>query len=71
MNVPGRRRFLGAAAGAFARTQLVHGGVANARPILDGSVDLAQAETPDGIGHDLPQEAPDAFSQAVIDLSKG
>jgi pimeloyl-ACP methyl ester carboxylesterase len=46
LNVFGRRRFLEVAAGAFATTQLVLGQAAEARPVLDNSIKLAQSEAP-------------------------
>ena len=47
LNSLGRRRFLEAAAGAFAITQIVQGRAAHARLILDSSITVAQSETPD------------------------
>ena len=44
LQVLGRRRFLGVAAGALATTQLSPG--ANAGVVLDGSIELAQSEAP-------------------------
>jgi hypothetical protein len=46
LNVSGRRRFLGVAAGALATTQLATGQVANAGLVLDKPFKLAQSETP-------------------------
>jgi pimeloyl-ACP methyl ester carboxylesterase len=46
LNVFGRRRFLGVAAGALATTQLATGQVANAGLVLDKPFKLAQSETP-------------------------
>ena len=46
LNIFGRRRFLEVAAGALATAQLVPGQAASARPVLDGSIKLAQSEVP-------------------------
>src|ERR1700722_2673093 len=47
LKIFGRRRFLEVAAGVLATTQLVQGQTADARLILDGSIELAQSEEPD------------------------
>jgi pimeloyl-ACP methyl ester carboxylesterase len=46
LNIVGRRRFLEVVAGALATTQLVPGRAAEARPILDGPIELAQSDAP-------------------------
>ena len=56
-----RRRFLGAAAMTIAATQLATKKFAgkHSHRLVTG-----------GIGHNLPQKAPQAFAQAVIDVDR-
>jgi hypothetical protein len=59
-----RRQFLGTAALSLAATRLV---LDRAAPKFSGK--YAHRTINGGVGHNLPQEAPVAFAQAVVDVS--
>lgn len=80
IDVP-RRGFFGTAASVLVAAQFGPTGSSAAQSIeanspggkatANASFAAAEQIDADGIGHNLPQEAPQAFAQAVIDVAKG
>ena len=62
-----RRRFLGTTAMTIAAAQLGMMGLANAQP-RQTKPSYAHRIIQGGVGHNLPQEAPRAFTEAVLDV---